>query len=354
MFRDRTGTALKDLLESKKTDGAVRVISEAFKSKKLQPEDFSLREIWEACEPGHSVSEAVTSDAFPKITGELINAKIINAYDSVEKIGDDLCVTIPSKLKIDTIAGFTEVEAPREVPEGHEYDDSTMTEKYVTIHNKKFGRILSVTEEMVYFDQTGQVLARAARIGAKAAQYRERIILRGVQDVDGNVYRPSGVATALYSSDNANLQTSNPLSEAGLETVYSALINTKDDSEDEDFILINRDNVICLVPSTLEVEAWQLANSTLTPESAENAANFFKGRFKIASSPYVDVQSTTTWYFGDFKQQFIWEEVWPLSVITAPVNHYDSFKKDIKSLHKCRFYGGFGAVDHRFVQKSTA
>ncbi len=354
MFRDKTGTALKDLLESKKVDGAVRVISEAFKLKKLQPEDFSLREIWEACEPGRSVSEAVTSDAFPKITGELINAKIINAYDSVEKIGDDLCVTIPSKLKIDTIAGFTEVEAPREVPEGHEYDDSTMTEKYVTVHNKKFGLILSVTEEMIYFDQTGQVLARAERIGTKAAQYRERIILQGVQDVDGNVYRPSGVATALYSSSNGNLQSSNPLSEAGLETVYSALINTKDDSEDEDFILINRDNVTCLVPSTLEVEAWQLANSTLTPESAENAANFFKGRFKIASSPYVDAQSTTTWYFGDFKQQFIWEEVWPLSVITAPVNHYDSFRKDIKSLHKCRFYGGFGAVDHRFVHKSTA
>lgn len=357
MFRDKTGTAMRDLVESKGVLGAVMVVRETLKSKKLVPEDYSLREIWEACEPGRSVEEAVSSDAFPKITGELINAKVIGAYDATEMLGDQLCTTMPSRLKIDTIAGFTDAEAPKKIPEGHEYDDSTVTEKYVTIHNDKFGRKISITEEMLFFDQTGQILVRAARIGQKAAQYKERSILRGVQDLDSNVHRPSGVATALYSTGNKNLNATNPLSEGGLEVSRSALINTKDDSEhitDNDFILISQADVVCLTPTTLDVEAWQLANSTLTPESAENAANFFKNRFKPLSSPYLDQANTTTWYYGDFKQQFMWTEVWPLTVITAPINHPDAFNRDVKSVHKVRAYGGIGSVDYKYVQKNTA
>jgi len=356
-FKDKTGSPLRDLIESKGEQGAVDVLRASFESKKLSPEDFSLREIWEACEGGASVTEAVTSDAFPKISGELINAKVIAAYDRVPTIGSQLTTTVSSKLKVETIAGFTDVESPDEVPEGHPYGDSTMTEKYVTAENRKYGRLITITEEAIFFDQTGQLLARAARIGEKAAQYKEKIILEGIQDLDSVVYRPSGVPTAFYSTTNKNLITTNSFGESGMEALLLQMHNQKGDAANEDnddFIYISPDNLIVVVPQALVMEAWQLANSTLTPEGVENASNFFKGKFKTLTSPFVTRNSSTTWYAGDFKSDFWWTEVWPLQTLSAKPGNDDEFNKDIKSKHKVRFFGGIVGVETKHSYKCTA
>ena len=356
-FKNKTGEALKNVIESHGEDGAVEIIESAIASKKMRPEDFSLREIWEACTNGANVQEAVASSSFPKITGALINAKLIAAYDAVKTIGDQLVQTISSNMQIETFAGFSDVETPEEVGEGDEYKDSSLSEKYVTVQNVKYGRMISVTEEMIAFDKTGQVLARANRIGQKAAQYKERLILRGVMDLDTLVYRPSGLPTAFYSAGNRNLITTNAFGESGLTAVRVRAASMKDDSigvGDDDYILIDLDNTQVIVPVDLEVAAWELANSMLTPESAEHAANFYKGRFQVLTSPYVGAQSTTTWYWGDFKQDFAWVEVWPLQVLTQRPGHEDEFKSDIKARVKCRFYGSMAALDTKHSFKNQA
>jgi len=357
-FRNKIGEALKNVLESHGEDGAVEIIEAAIEKKKLRPEDFSLKEIWEACTNGADVQEAVASSSFPKITGALINAKIIAAYDGVKTIGEQLVQTIGSNMQIETFAGFSDVETPEEVGEGDEYKDSSLSEKYVTAQNVKYGRMISITEEMIAFDKTNQVMTRSMRIGRKAAQYKERLILRGVMDLDTIVYRPSGVATAFYSAANRNLITTNAFGESGLTAVRVRASQMKDDSigvSDDDFILIDLNNTQVIVPVDLEVQAWELANSMLTPEGAENAANFYKGRFQVLTSPYVTAQgNTTTWYWGDFKQDFAWVEVWPLQVLTQRPGHEDEFKSDIKARVKVRFYGSCAALDFKHSFKSTA
>ena len=243
MALNPTGSPIKELVESKGAQGAQEVIREGLKQKKFQPEHFSLQEIWEAtCGPVSQIQEQVVADSFPKITGELINAKIIAGYDSVAMIGDQLCTTVPSKLKTETVAGFTDAEVPDFIPEAGEYNDSTVTEIYVTMRNKKYGKLISITEEMILFDQSGQVMTRAQRIGEKAAQYREKTIVEGVQDINSSVWNPSGVATAFYSATNGNLATSNAFNEGGLEAVRKLMQQMKDDSEhsdSNDYILIN-------------------------------------------------------------------------------------------------------------------
>ena len=356
-FRNKTGEALKNVIESHGEDGAIEIIEAAIASKKLRPEDFSIKEIWEACTGGANVQEAVASSSFPKVTGALINAKIIAAYDGVRTIGDKLVQTIGSNMQIETFAGFSDVETPEEVGEGDEYKDSSLSEKYVTAQNKKYGRMISITEETIFFDKTGQIMNRAMRIGQKAAQYKERLILRGVMDLDTLVYRPSGVPTAFYSAGNRNLITSNSFGESGLTAVRVRAASMKDDSigvSDDDYILIDLDNTQVIVPADLEVQAWELANSMLTPEGAENAANFYKGRFQVLTSPYVGAQSATTWYWGDFKQDFAWVEVWPLQVLTQRPGHEDEFKSDIKARVKVRMYGSAAALDVKHSFKSTA
>jgi len=197
------------------------------KYRKRTPDQWSIRALWEgfvgAVEdtlPNGLISidgrvmqarEAVNSTMFPVATGVLINAMVIDAYNSVPAIGDRLVRVMPSKLKTETIAGFSFAQAPEEVGEGDAYKDSSIGEKYVTTKASKKGRLINVTEETIIHDQTGQIMMRAQAIGEATRIEREKVIIAGVTGADANVYKPSGVAETLYHATNNNLVTGNGL-----------------------------------------------------------------------------------------------------------------------------------------------
>lgn len=362
MIRNKLGTALRDMHEGLGDKGTRETIREMLANGDLQPEDFSLQEMWNAFERDkdgmvRDISEAVSSDMFPIITGEIINAKVISAYDAVSGVGDQLVTVAPSKMEIETYAGFGASEGPLEVLQGAEYEDSDITEKYAQVPHTKWGRLISVTEEMIYFDKTNQIIMRANRIGQKAAQKRERLIVEGVQDIDSNVYRPSGTPTAFYRTSASgdlriNSRASTPFGEDGILQATKLFHNMTD--EESDFIMLDYANLIALLPWDLYVQAVQMVNSALVPEGNENAVNPWKKFFNPVYSPYVTAQSATTWYLGDFKEDFVWSEIWPLQVFTMKPGNEMEFRRDIKSIHKCRFYGQVGAIDHRHCLKLTA
>jgi len=355
MFKDKTKVALRDLIEQVGTQ-TPKVIATSLREGKVRPEDFSIREIWEACEPGRSVTEAVSSDMFPQITGELINAKVIAGYNSIDAVGDMLCTTVPSRMEVDTIAGFNAVEMPEEVQQGRPYNESDMGEKYVTNRNKKFGRLISVTEEAIYFDKTGQILAMANRIGIKAKQHREKLIVEGVQDINSTVFNVSGTAVAFYRTAASgirriNSRSATPFGEAGLEQALKLVHNMTD--ENGDYVGIPQGNLVGLFPFDVYRAALQMVRSPNVPESGENAVNIYKALFTPITSPYVTAQSTSTWYLGDFKMAFWWMEVWPLQVFSAAPGHEQDFERDIKSRHKVRYFGNITGVDDKYGFKFT-
>ena len=360
--RGKLSTSLRDIHESLGDAGTVELVREMIKDKKIRPEDFSLQEIWHAFERNkdnsvRSYSEAVSSDLFPIITCELISSKIIDAYTAVKTIGDTLTTTVPSKMDVETVAGFTASQGVDEVLEGSAYNDSMIGEKYVTIPHKKFGRIISITEEMIFFDKTGQILARAAGIGQKAAYYREKLIVEGVQDVNSNVFRPSGVATAFYRATasgvrKVNSRAATPFGEDGLEQAMKLFHNMTD--EEGDYIEPGLGQLYGLFPFDMWVRVNQMIQSTLVPEGVENAVNVWKGLFIPLTSPFITAQSTSTWYLGDFKNDFWWSEIYPLQTFSSKPGHEDEFNKDIKSKHKVRFYGQIGAITDKSCLKLTA
>ena len=359
-MRTKVNFAIQDLIESHGADNAALVIRDLVQEKKVDLNSLSLKGIWEACQKAEGLStdvqEAVVSYSFPKITGELINAKVIEGYEGIQLIGDTLVTTLPARHRVETFAGFTAVDAPDEVGETEEYSQTSLTEKYVQVTSKKYGEMIYISEEMIFFDQTGQIINRANEIGRLAAQWRERLIMRAIQDLDTTAYYPAGTATAIYSAANDNLITTNPFGESGMEALKIRMQRQKSDAlghADDNFIFINPADLIVFVPADLEVEALQLANSVLVPESAENAVNIFKGMFKPVTSPYISVQSATTWYAGDFKRDFVWAEVWPLQTISMRPGSSVEFTRDIKAGMKVRFFGGAGALDTKHVFKST-
>ncbi len=348
---------LRQLYESCGTDEKTRqqVFSEKIKKlldeDKISVNDFSLRELF----------EAVDSSTFGIVTGNLIHKTLIDSYSGADIISDQLVTNIPSNRQEETIVGFTATESPKLVPEGLEYEESSIGDKGVGARADKYGRVISITEEAVMFDQTGQILNYACEIGQKAAQYKEKLIIEGVVDLNSNVYRPivngEPTATALYSSGNGNLVTSNGLSDyTNIESARQQFTGFTDENGDP----ISIRPKILLVPFALETTARRILNSIEIEEQTgvdgsrtTRSPNPFKDSYQVLSSVFMDGVSTTSWFLGDFKRQFGWQDVIPLQVLRRKSGNDDEFKRDVVAQFKVRFFGGVFAKDVVYV-KNTA
>ena len=369
---------LKELYES---DGekrfAVNVLNMIHEGK-LNAENFSLKGLWEAMgKPDFAkdrnildravteaeFKEAVDSSTFPKITGALINKVVQEAYDLEYGVGFQLVTKIPSTQKDDVIVGFADDDTMQEVPELMSYQEGSVTEKYHKIKNRKWGRLVSISEEMVKFDQTHQVVARARRVGEMAKSKQEEIIIRAITGyVNTGVYaawRPGGTATTLYDASSAdpytsatlnNLGTNTLADETDLDVATAAMAGYTDENG----------TLLALIPKILfTAMALMGVGRTITRSKQNVILTAPAGNFNVYSqemgikhlySPYVDsLKGATYWYYGDPKKQFVYTEVFPLKTFQAKKGNYHEFERDVLFRFKARFMGGCGAITNRYV-----
>jgi len=367
-----------------KTQGEVReAVEPVFKDimeGKLSASQFSLNRQMQEClgrdraqrwmeSGGEYLSEAeIASSGFSIITSGVIHSEVIKGYESAYSKGADMVVeTIKSKRKTENIPGFTATEGLRKVNEAMPYEDSSFTDKYVTVTHEKYGRIVSVTAESVQYDETGTILMIARQLGMKAADLKARLILEGVIDKNSTVYQPSGTAEALYSDsartgqDYANKTTGlGAISAANLETVLAKLKMMKDDAspsdaENSSYIGIRPDRMVLVCHPALAVDAKTLRNSMSgLPGTANNDYNWVPDMvsYQIVENPYIS--TSTTWYIGDFQRQFVWSEVWPIETHVGAEDSDVAFNRDCAMRYKVRFMGNVAALDYRFVHECTA
>ena len=373
----------------------------------LTPDDFSLRRLAEACgvlggPSGRSSSDGFTAlreaaggpdrpaaallaenapaartDLFRVVTAELLARKVTEGYDrAAGLIGDRLVTVVKANGRNAKIAGFTATAGPTDVPEGHEYEESTFAEKFVTSSEAKRGRILSVTEELIYFDQTGEVYRRAVRLGEGLRQERERTIVRAVADADGAtdpVYRPSGVGVPLYAADGSRRNLIGPANAVSPEhaaavplTDWAALDAARayratevvDDRIDGAPRPVLAPATQVLVPESLAGTARGIVDATEVRRSNGDGMMTVSGNphrgLEVLSSPFLDelgAAGRRDWYLGDFKRQFVWTEVWPVQTFLQRSDGPAAFERDVALRVKARYYGGVAATDTAFVTK---
>ncbi|QDT67062.1 phage major capsid protein [Calycomorphotria hydatis] len=391
------GQNLKSLVESLGPEAFYRKVCSLLNERELTVDDFSYRELADACgvlpelsRVSESVSDGgaisllresnagVSSDLFRVVTGELIGRKVIEGYEEDSGfIGDKLVTVMPTSYRASKIAGFTALAGPTEVAEGHAYEESTFGEKYVTTEETKQGRILSIQEELIGTDQTGEINRRAMQLGYYLRQERERTIIRGVTDADASssnfVYRPSGSGTALYASNGTNRNyigvgntTSTSFNAAvplvdwtDVETALSyratEVVDDRIDGTPRPMVMSARQ---LLVPETLRGTARSIANATevtvTTSEGQMTLANPIGGMVEVLSSPFIDEQggaALSDWYIGDFPRQFVWTEIWPVQTFLQNAESNAAFERDVVLRVKVRYFGGISAVDTPFVTK---
>ncbi len=392
------GSNLKGLVESLGAEGFYHKVCTLLNEKQVCVDDFSYYELAEACNvlpqlrrlrdwsppdpPAAPLlresNPGVNSSLFQVVTGELIGRKVIEGYeDDSGFIGDKLVTVMPSRVRNSKIAGFRALSGPAEIAEGHPYEESTFEEKYVSTSESKQGRILSINEELISFDQTGEINRRAMALGFYLRQERERTIVRAVTDADaGNglyVYRPRGQGQALYATNGSNRNwigagntTSTDFDAAVPLTDWTdidAALNyrateVRDDRIDGTSRPIMAPVKQMLVPERLRGTARSIMQSTeitvTTDDQETKFANPVQGLMEVLSSPFIDEQggqALNDWYLGDFRKQFVWTEIWPVQTFLQRADSEAAFDRDVVLRVKVRYYGGVSAVDTVFVTK---
>ena len=379
---------LKEVVRSLGPQGFLAMLDTSLTEKKMKPEQVSIAELWRACTGDAPISSYTTleddfrtiaettikedlnamgSTLFAKATGALINSKVRDAFDITPAIGERLVTTIPSKLKNETIVGFTNMDTVEEVDEGGEYPQVGFQELYFTVTNKKYGAIISITEETIKFDQTALILDRAGRIGERARLFKEKTIVEAVfgpavASATNSVFKPLGTAAILYGTaarttlaqggtGGANGATGHTdINHASLQAITTLVMEQYGEQGTTDFINLAMQGWILLTPWELYDEAWETVTTPKTPFSNDNAENFWRQfRYVPLSSPFLT--SATTWLLGDFRKDFVWTEVFPLQVFRLARGTEIEFTRDIVAAYKVRLMGGIGAIDYRHSYK---
>lgn len=326
----------------------------------------------------YSESTPIMSNAFQTVCQELISAALIEGYNGVPSVADRLVTTQSVSMRNTKVAGFTHLGNKFEVPEGHEYPTIRFGEKWVAMKETKFGGMIELTEELLGFDQTGQIVRLARNVGEGLRMERERDIIRGVADADHAsgvyVYRPSGVGAQLYTTAHQNYIGAGGITgfDAAVPLVdwrdidkvlqYRAtkVVDDRIDGTPRPIGGLNNGSNILLVPEAKRSTAWYIKNATgqernsndtagtaTTQTNFPNPAAGFIG--EVLSTPYLDEVSAADYYYGDFRRQFVWSEIWPLQSFVQGADSDAAFETDTVLRVKARYYGGLSALDTIYV-----
>lgn len=316
---------------------------------------------------------AINTSLFPVVAGDtiinVINTNSLTADDPNIALASQLVSEMPDKLPVSTIPEGYAQSAWREVHEEEEFPSRTAGESYVTIGRKKFGEMVKVTREAIRDDRTGLIMMLAENVGTTHPKERARYIIEKVLDLGTDVYKPSGVATALYSAsarDGApagNLVTSNGLSsEANIKAARLVLAQMTDkDPGSTDPRRIGAQLRLLLVSEASRDVAMKIVGMPLEYSVGDsdgggmvlNAVNPYFG-LKVMSSYILDENTATTWYCGDPAKQFRLKLSDPYRVERQIASNSDEmFNADLEIKIKVAEEFEVGTIDYRYFLKNT-
>jgi hypothetical protein len=310
------------------------------------------------------IKEEITSTQFLYATSKLINPLMIEAYETASGEVMQLVREVESNHREETYVGTTDGDEADYVPEATPYPEVSMQEKRVRIQNFKFGKWISVTEEMMRFDQTGELIRRTQDAGTSIADVLEEFIVRRITDVAWTKINESTSQAFVYNGTRADIfqndhdsvdgQTNDNLvagTQPSLTVVREMVNHLKAMVTEKGRPMRIRPRVI-FGADQMEIvlrQFFQLQTVDFNDATGQISGNVnpFRGAYRIVTSPYTS--TTTEWYMGDFPRQYILQWVWRPR---TNVNQAGDPRRDVVGAFSAGFYAGVGARDYRFVVKN--
>ena len=380
----------RELQRRYELDGADRTVehlSESLREGHLKAEDFSIRDLAEALVPdgkhwvrlldpraGGSVNileaaDGVDVSAFLNITGQVIYAKILEAYNQEAFVVSKLVQHVPTRLDGEKIPGVSRIaDNLDEVAPGMPYPNLGFGEDYIeTPSTAKRGFIVPVTKEAIFFDRTHLVLSRAAEVGEVLGLNKEKRLIDLVIGTTNN-YKANGVSHNTYNTSGPwiNELAANELVDWTNVDAAEQLFAEMSDPHTGEPVLVRGTTVLVMpayrhaahrVFNAAEI-SYTGAGSEVTTSAANPLGNYRVEESRLAyrrvvASGVAAADAKKWWFVGDFRKAFAYMENWPITVTQAPVNSEADFNNDIVLRFKASERGAAAVLNPRYVVKST-
>ena len=383
---------IRNLVESevKRADGntytgyanAGDKVEQLLESGKVTTRDFSFRQLYEELvdvplgADSAQVAEALNSSSFPTIASKVINKDIIDEYDlALGNVGNLADESQATRTDEEIVVGFTAGDTtPLMRRQGMAYEETSMGEKNWKVKMADFGRMISLTREVIFEDRTGEVLKRARDIGRAGGHHKQKMIIETIEASARTAFEEStfgganykGSDITLYANDHAsldgqtndNLVVSNALADyTDLDNVYLAFANMVDEAGDK----INVVPKTILIPQALMATASKIMNSQFLHDgSGGSNVPSYNPVHDIGSGSAMDIvssvflSSASTWFMGDFNSQLMGLSVYDPATASQGADSELAFTNQIVARFRWSYHYGLGHTDWRYIIKSTA
>lgn len=349
----------------------------------LLAEDFSINELARVCFGEQRMQDAraktkllteegdgVDYTTFTNITGRIVSSKVMAAYQKETNALSQL-ISTESNVRIDNerLPGFTGLgDIADPVHPGMPYKRAGYTEDYQDLpRGQKYGRIVPVTKEAIFFDRTGQILREAQKLGEALAYRKEREIAQVILGVTNN-YNWAGTAYRTYypgaAGDPWDNIHSNILSDWTDVDRAERLFDQMTDPNTSQPIVIGGMTILVMPAKMATAQRILTASQVRHTEGAvvTLSANPLGGYALGPKSRLLRAEAVATndfgnpdelWWMGDFKKAFVYRENWPAMVTQAPTNSQDEWDRDIVAQYKGTERGVCAVLDPRYVVVSS-
>ena len=378
------------MYETNGPEKTVRHLQEALQKGELKPEDFSIRELAEATlspervrqmdprQGGTCLLEAgdgVDVTAFSNITGQVVQATILQAYNQEAFVLSRLIDSVPTRLDGERIPGIGRIsDEVAEVHPGMPYPSLGFGEDFIdTPQTTKRGFIVPVTKEAIFFDRTNLILQRAAEVGEVLGLNKEKRLIDLVigttnnykwKDTSYNTYSSTGSGTA-PDGNWVNELTDELVDWTDVDAAEQLFADILDPNTGEP-VLIQATTVLVTpayrhaanrIFSATEIY-YEPSSAATTTVAANPLTNYAVVESRLAYRRIIAAGHTAAaakkwWFIGDLRKAFAYMENWPITVTQSPAGGEAEFNQDIVVRFKASERGAAAVINPRYVVKST-
>lgn len=242
--------------------------------------------------PRHEIARlALTTSDFPSILADVANKTLRQAYEAYPR------TFLPfsrrrSAVDFKNINAVQLGEAPslQKVNEKGEFTHGSIAESKETYKLATYGRIVSITRQVIINDDLSAFTRIPAGFGVAAATLESDTVW-GI--ITGNPNMGDGVA--LFHANHANLNSggTSALALAGLGTGMAAMAKQKGL---DGVTVLNVQPRFLAVPVALQLTAFQLVAANLAPAQSSNVVPDYIRALTPIAEPRLDAASATAWY----------------------------------------------------------
>ena len=249
-----------------------------------------ISDVFSGAKSASYLAMAMTTSDFPVIFGDTMDRMLSAGYKRWDRTYTQY--TYISRLRdfrtakrIDLYGGEEGLEA---VPEGGEYPQDAMSERYYDISLAKYGRQLSMTWEMAVNDDLG-AFARLPAVLGRAAAMAEHQYAVTLYAANATLYS----ATHSVNGTNYSNTGTQDLDQANLETY---IIQSAKNGIDEDGKPVMNMMSKLVIPPALQITA--LKALTAVQATTTGGANVIAGSLQIVVEPFLPTVDATNGHTG--------------------------------------------------------